>query len=205
MRAEPAPSKSEPSLDEILASIRRIISDDEPVSAASGLAMRHADEEAEDVLLLTRRFSMSDDGGPHAGSEEIPLHLTRRANEDASSEPPPAQPLQNFASYLEPMGAPPAGPVAAAFPAAVREPEEPVMSDETREVTAAAFDRLQNVARADRAVPSILMPAPGRTLEDVIRELMRPLLKEWLDENLPEIVRSRVDEEVERIVRSRVR
>ena len=193
MRAQPAPSKSEPSLDEILASIRRIISDDEPVSGAASLTMRRADEEAEDVLLLTRRYTMSDERGPR-GRDDIPLHLTRRANE----------PVSNGTAQGESEAAAPhvhAPPVLMA----VREPEAPVLSDETRDASAAAFDRLHDVARADRSVPSILMPAPGRTLEDVIRELMRPLLKEWLDANLPEIVRSRVDEEVERIVRSRVR
>ena len=45
------------------------------------------------------------------------------------------------------------------------------------------------------------MPAEGRTLEDVVRELLRPLLKQWLDENLPGIVQQTVDKEVERIAR----
>jgi cell pole-organizing protein PopZ len=48
------------------------------------------------------------------------------------------------------------------------------------------------------------MPDLGRTLEDVVRELLRPLLKEWLDENLPAIVEEKVQAEVERISRRRV-
>ena len=52
---------------------------------------------------------------------------------------------------------------------------------------------------------SIQMPADGRTLEDVVRELLRPLLKQWLDENLPDIVQQTVDREVERIARGGVR
>jgi hypothetical protein len=51
---------------------------------------------------------------------------------------------------------------------------------------------------------AIAMPAAGRTLEDVTRELLRPLLKAWLDENLPRIVEAQVAQEVERISRSRV-
>jgi hypothetical protein len=39
----------------------------------------------------------------------------------------------------------------------------------------------------------------------VVRELLRPLLKSWLDDNLPRIVEAKVAEEVERIARSRVR
>ena len=47
------------------------------------------------------------------------------------------------------------------------------------------------------------MPAEGRTLEDVVRELLRPMLKQWLDDNLPQIVQATVDQEVERIARGR--
>jgi cell pole-organizing protein PopZ len=49
------------------------------------------------------------------------------------------------------------------------------------------------------------MPAEGRTLEDVVRELLRPLLKQWLDDNLPGIVETAVQAEVERIARGGVR
>ena len=51
---------------------------------------------------------------------------------------------------------------------------------------------------------SIAMPAEGRTLEDVVRELLRPLLKDWLDTNLETIVQERVQAEVERLSRRRV-
>ena len=50
---------------------------------------------------------------------------------------------------------------------------------------------------------ALLMPKDGRTLEDVVRELLRPLLKEWLDQNLPRIVETKVEEEVHRIARGR--
>ena len=43
------------------------------------------------------------------------------------------------------------------------------------------------------------MPASGVTLDDVVRELLRPLLKAWLDEHLSGIVEARVQSEVERI------
>jgi cell pole-organizing protein PopZ len=45
------------------------------------------------------------------------------------------------------------------------------------------------------------MPRDGRTLEDVTRELLRPLLKQWLDDHLPRIVQETVQAEVERISR----
>ena len=40
------------------------------------------------------------------------------------------------------------------------------------------------------------------TLEQIVRELLRPLLKQWLDQNLPGMVERIVREEVERIARS---
>ena len=61
---------------------------------------------------------------------------------------------------------------------------------------AATFGRLSS---------GILMPAEGRTLEDVVREMLRPMLQQWLDDNLPGIVQQAVDAEVERISRGRVR
>jgi len=66
------------------------------------------------------------------------------------------------------------------------------ISPPAAQATAQAFGQL-----ADR----ILMPADGRTLEDVVRELLRPLLKEWLDRNLPISVQEKVNEEVERLAR----
>ena len=41
------------------------------------------------------------------------------------------------------------------------------------------------------------------TLEDVVRETLRPMLKSWLDENLPRVVERIVQAEIERITRGR--
>jgi len=43
----------------------------------------------------------------------------------------------------------------------------------------------------------------GRTLEEVVSELLRPMLKSWLDENLPEMVERLVRAEIERVSRGR--
>jgi uncharacterized protein len=43
----------------------------------------------------------------------------------------------------------------------------------------------------------------GRTLEDLVQEMMRPMLKEWLDENLPGLVERMVRAEIERVSRGR--
>ena len=43
----------------------------------------------------------------------------------------------------------------------------------------------------------------ARTLEDLVREMLRPMLKTWLDENLPGIVERLVRAEIERVARGR--
>jgi len=44
----------------------------------------------------------------------------------------------------------------------------------------------------------------GPTLEDIVREELRPLLKTWLDENLPQLVERAVRTEIERVTRGGV-
>jgi cell pole-organizing protein PopZ len=72
---------------------------------------------------------------------------------------------------------------------------ETLVGDHAATLAASAFGSLSS---------ALLMPKDGRTLEDVVRELLRPLLKEWLDQNLPRIVETKVEEEVHRIARGRV-
>jgi cell pole-organizing protein PopZ len=43
----------------------------------------------------------------------------------------------------------------------------------------------------------------ARTLEDLVREMLRPMLKSWLDDNLPGLVERLVRSEIERVSRGR--
>jgi hypothetical protein len=89
-------------------------------------------------------------------------------------------------------------PPAAAAPFAEPEPApvENLVSERAASAAASSFGQLS---------AAIGMPREDRTLEDVVRELLRPLLQQWLDSNLPGIVQQAVEAEVERIARSRVR
>jgi cell pole-organizing protein PopZ len=71
---------------------------------------------------------------------------------------------------------------------------EPLVSAPAAESASSAFGALER---------SIMMPPGERSLEDVVREMLRPMLKAWLDENLPAIVQTQVAAEVERIARQR--
>jgi cell pole-organizing protein PopZ len=168
-------------MEEILASIRRIISEDEPAAEAAPAeapapepmaAEAMPSVEAEEVLELT---------DPLPEPEPVETHGDLEVHE-AEPEPEPV-------ITREPMPMPEPVMAAAAYD------DEPLVGDPAADQTASAFGHLAR---------SITMPKGGRTLEDVVSELLRPLLKAWLDENLPTIVQAKVEEEVERIARRRV-
>jgi hypothetical protein len=176
-------------MEEILASIRRIISEDE--APAEGVALPVAEPERVPEPKSAGLPPIPPEPEPQAAAapafppleepeDESDLELTQKVDThgdlDFVAAPPEPEPE---------LEAPPPIP-----------PGEGLVSDPVAAVAAAAFGRLSS---------NILMPAEGRTLEDVVRELLRPLLQSWLDENLPGIVQQAVEAEVERIARGRVR
>ncbi len=68
-----------------------------------------------------------------------------------------------------------------------------LLSSDTSAAVDSAFNTLAQTVLVQNA----------RTLEDLVREMLRPLLKAWLDEHLPSIVEAQVAAEVERIARQR--
>ena len=167
-------SAHEPTMEEILASIRRIISeDDAPEAEAKVDAPAHVPEpepepepvmeeepEEEDVLELTETY-------------DAPSSVSIGDIEAYEPAPPPVQ----------------------AAPKPVYKPEprvESLVSERTESSAASAFGSLTS---------ALLVPHSDRTLEDVTRDLLRPLLQSWLDQNLPSIVEEQVRLEVERIAR----
>jgi cell pole-organizing protein PopZ len=67
------------------------------------------------------------------------------------------------------------------------------LSPPTATATAGALARLAGTLR--------IADTPNQTVEGVVRELLKPMLKEWLDRNLQSIVEARVEAELERIAR----
>lgn len=57
-----------------------------------------------------------------------------------------------------------------------------------------------NLLRTLAAERSLQVRSGGPTIEDMVREELRPLLKEWLDTNLPTLVERLVRAEIERVV-----
>jgi cell pole-organizing protein PopZ len=181
-------TSQEPTMEEILASIRRIISEDDAPPAEGEEA---APAEASAAVIAAEPEPESEPEPTAAEPEPV-----------AAAEPEPAPPAEEEAleltekvethGDLDVIPTPAAEPVSEPAPAAL----EALVSERASNAAASAFGQLS---------AAILMPHGDRTLEDVVRELLRPLLQQWLDANLPAIVQQTVEAEVERIARGRVR
>jgi cell pole-organizing protein PopZ len=69
-----------------------------------------------------------------------------------------------------------------------------ILSDDASDATASAFNRLADTIVAQAT-------AGNRSVEEITREVLRPMLKSWLDEHLPRVVERLVREEIERVAR----
>jgi cell pole-organizing protein PopZ len=224
-----AAKAQEPSMEEILASIRRIIADDDgskpkveakpepkpeppaakvppkpapppapPPPAPVGAAMGQDDIDAmlagldepaaepppppppppppeEDVLELTE--AMQAPAAP--GFRTIEAHQDVVFEEAADPEPPPRRRPD------PPRPAPPSRPSPLA--------ETDIMSSATAAAVDSAFNALAHTVLVQNA----------KTLEDLVKEMLRPMLQHWLDNNLPTLVERLVRQEIERVARGR--
>ncbi len=169
-----AETTQEPTMEEILASIRRIISEED------GGAAPAAPPPVEDVLELTAP-------APAPVVEPTPM-----------PEPEPAR--------AAPMPAPQIAAIEDLDVIDVEEPEElPV-----RSAPVADFDdgligepALESAMGSMGRLASMMAISdnPNQTLEGLVQEMMRPMLKQWLDANLPRIVEEKVEAEILRMSR----
>jgi len=204
-------AENEPSMEEILSSIRRIINEDdapaeteaeaqaepEPAAPAPEAEPETADQSAiddifgdagdaddtGDVLELTDRIDEPEGGtDPIVGDDDLMI-VDRDDDLDivAVEEPEPA-------SAPEPEPAMDLDSVEADI-------EDALMSEPAATAAMGAFHSLADTIR--------ISEEEGRTLEGVVRALLRPMLKEWLDTNLPGIVDEKVQAEIDRVARRR--
>jgi hypothetical protein len=193
-------------MEEILASIRRIISEDEAPAASSELPIPESEPSPPpppEPSFSSAEPSGSWDSGGSLGtadsdaafsgsSEPHRLNLPEDDEDDGDLELTQRVETHGDLDVVAPTVAPePELPPAPPPPIG-----EGLVSDPVAAAAAATFGKLTS---------NLLVPYSDRTLEDVVRDLLRPLLQSWLDENLPGIVQQAVDAEVERIARGRVR
>jgi cell pole-organizing protein PopZ len=231
------PAKSqEPSMEEILASIRRIIADDDanksvqrpapaepPKAAAPAPAARPTPPPQQRAPAPPQRITppepsltepfpsmAADEAEPAAGADDQSSDILDLTESMATPMPQPAEPPSGPApqfrtidgnfdiSYEDEKPAPPPysapEPYRPSFDSGEREERSQLLSNATTAAVDSAFNTLAQTVLVQNA----------RTLEDLVREMLRPMLKTWLDDNLPAMVERLVRAEIERVSRGRM-
>jgi cell pole-organizing protein PopZ len=181
-------------MEEILASIRRIISEDADPGKAPAAAATSRDG---DVLELT---NIVHDDGTVGRQEPAPMPAPEPLRRRSAAPPPRAE----HAPIREPAPEPRVSRRAPApEPRHMRNPSDldmvekddrdVVLSSQASSAISNAFGQLTR--ERDVSVGG------GTTLEDIVAQMMKPMLAAWLDEHLPEIVERVVQQEVERAAR----
>lgn len=209
-----AEAQAEPTMEEILASIRKIISEDDVAPSNEAMPDANVDDFGDDVLELSAAEPIEetpepvvddfefDEPSPEPEPEAEPVFeehdeiivMDREPEPEALFEEPAPEPEP---VYFEPEPIPMPEPVAYAPPPSLEpKPLEAtigLIGAQTAEATAAAFSRV------GPALPGHF--ASGASVEELVSFLLKPMLKEWLDQHLPRIVEERVEAELARIAR----
>jgi uncharacterized protein len=188
-------AQQEPSMEEILASIRRIISEDSEPGKQQASAQSANAKDASEVLELTN--IVHDDGtvGRIESPGEMPPQPRRRPAPAARAPEP--EPMRAPEPRVSRRAAPPERPMR-------NDPDLDMVDKDDREsgmLSTQASSAITNAFGAlarDRDVSV----GGGTTLEDIVAQMMKPMLAAWLDEHLPEIVERVVQQEVERAART---
>lgn len=152
---------AEPSMEDILSSIKRIIAEDVETGGASRARRRPA-------------------------PQPTPVEVAEEDDVLELNEPAPDSDTPSIAA--------PVAAQAAATPASV--PAEKIISDETAEASRARLASLSRLV----VKPEV---AGSDTLEGLVREMLKPMLRDWLDANLPSLVEAMVAKEIARITGQR--
>jgi len=204
--SEAKPNAAEPSMEEILASIRRIISEDsdgasKPAAAAAAPrpVMRPAAAPAIEAPRPAAPAPVPAVPEPPARGAEV-LELTQMVGSDGS-----VVSLKPVRAVPEPETPKPVLPPVQAAPAPMAPPraEAPLTSKATAGAMAAAIASLQGAVREREARTATSTPVgpSGLTVEEIVRQELRGMLQAWLDQHLPAITERLVRREVERLVR----
>jgi cell pole-organizing protein PopZ len=215
-----AAKAQEPSMEEILASIRRIIADDDGVKPPAKPDAKAPEVKAAEPPPVAKAPPPPKPAPAAAANKQDDIDAMMAGLMDEPPEPqPPPPPEPEPADVLElteAMQAPalppfrkidgsqdvvfdeePAPPPRAAEPPRAAPmppmPEHPIISSATAAAVDSAFNALAHTVLVQNA----------KTLEDLVKEMLRPMLQHWLDNNLPTLVERLVRQEIERVARGR--
>jgi cell pole-organizing protein PopZ len=215
-----AAKAQEPSMEEILASIRRIIADDDGVKPPARPEAKGPEMKAPEPAPLAKAAPSPPAKPAPATNKQDDIDAMMAGLMDEPPEPAPLpepepadvlelteemqapafrkidgtqdvvfdeapEPLPPLRAAAEPPRAEPAPPPPL--------PEEPIISSATAAAVDSAFNALAHTVLVQNA----------KTLEDLVKEMLRPMLQHWLDNNLPTLVERLVRQEIERVARGR--
>jgi len=195
------PKLPEPSMEEILASIRRIIADDQESVKTPGSPHSPAAPKPPVALASVPPFvdedvlDLAEVAPPKPNPAQVPLELEvpevgfrddsdgygGSESREIAPEPEPPRPPRRE-------------------PPVMRRPDPPAASNEDHLISSTTD---QTVGQAFNLLANTVLGNSTRTLEDLVREMLRPMLKNWLDDNLPTIVERLVRAEIERVARGK--
>ena len=220
-------AQREPSMEEILASIRRIIEDsdtvrspaeadgepemvdaavpslDEPAREEVEAFRAELEEEAPqpapvsmaEIQASVRKAPEAEDDTPPASAAPWTAQVhPLRSDAREAGKPDPVEPLalsRHETPEADDAPASVGAVVEEIVPAVSSEPRPAIISDQTGRQVAAAFGELSEAFAASRK----------RSFDEMAEEMLRPMLQDWLDNNLPTLVEKLVREEIERVAR----
>lgn len=198
-------AQQEPTMEEILASIRRIISEnDDGQAPAEGQPAPAAAPAVAKAAEAPPPKPAARQPDPPAAAEEDVLELTDMVAEEAA--PGAVEPADDLV-IEEAVSEPPPPPKPAAAPALAPAAPMPavegsdLVSQSVAAASTAAFGVLAQALNREQGTVGNLPLGSGNTLEDLVKDMLRPMLREWLDQNLAPLVERLVKREIERMVR----
>lgn len=170
----PAAKNSQAEIDAMMASF------DAPAAAPPPPPAEPEVDADADVFELTEQMAVPEMPPPPFSTiePEDDLEFTETPMVHASNHRSPAMDPPSFAERA---------------PAPRELPTQQILSSSTVSAVESAFNTLANTVLSNNA----------RTLEDLVKEMLRPMLKSWLDDNLPGLVERIVKAEIERVSRGR--
>lgn len=207
--SDPKAGQNEPTMEEILASIRRIISEDGADQGAAPAAEPSAppppapepEPEPEPMMAMPEPEPEPEPEPYMPEPEPEPMMAEPEPEPEPEYEPPPMPPpppRPRRAAAPPPPPPPPPRPSEDILELTdvVRDEVEGLVSPPTAARAAAHLGQLSGAIAGSRAMG---LGNSQRTLEELVKELLRPMLKEWLDAHLATIVQRIVEREVARL------
>jgi cell pole-organizing protein PopZ len=217
------PAKSqEPSMEEILASIRRIIADDDASKSAQRATEPPKPAPRPAPPSQTVPEPDPEPSAPEVHAEEFPEPAAPMAELEEDQASDILDLTESMAAPTFHQNPPTPGPMPAATPQFRKiegfsdvsfdetEPKPAMPKAEAPSLRLGAGENALLSSATSAAVDSAfntlaqtVLVQNARTLEDLVREMLRPMLKSWLDDNLPGMVERLVRAEIERVARGR--